>query len=74
MINVARRDFDIDMTGSWMIGDKKIDVETGFNAEIKTAMVKTGYGKKHVKELERSPNVIAINLLEAVELLLAHQS
>lgn len=74
MINVARRDFDIDMTRSWMIGDKKIDVETGFNAEIRTAMVKTGYGNVHVKELERSPDIIAANLLEAVELLLTHQS
>lgn len=74
MINVARRDFEIDMTGSWMIGDKKIDVETGFNAEIRTAMVKTGYGTKHVNELGRSPDVVAMNLLEAVELLLAHES
>ena len=70
MIEAAQRDFDIDMLGSWMIGDKKIDVETGFNAGIRTAMVQTGYGREHAKELERSPDIIAVDLLNAVELLL----
>lgn len=72
MIEAARRDFDIDMTRSWMIGDKKIDVETGFKAEIKTAMVRTGYGSQHANDLERSPEIIAVDLLNAVELLLLH--
>lgn len=72
MIEAARRDFDIDMTRSWMIGDKKIDVETGFKAEIKTAMVRTGYGSQHVNDMERSPDIIAVDLLNAVELLLLH--
>ncbi len=70
MIEAAQRDFDIDMANSWMIGDKKIDVETGFNAGIRTAMVRTGYGGEHVKELDRLPDIIAVDLLNAVELLL----
>ena len=72
MIEAARLDFDIDMTRSWMIGDKKIDVETGFNADIKTAMVRTGYGSVQVNDLERSPEIIAVDLLNAVELLLVY--
>lgn len=72
MIEAARRDFDIDMTRSWMVGDKKIDVETGFKAEIKTAMVRTGYGSQHVDDLERSPEILAVDLLNAVELLLLY--
>ena len=72
MIEAAQRDFEIDMTRSWMIGDKKIDVETGFNAGTRTAMVRTGYGSEHSKDLERSPDIIAINLLNAVELLLIY--
>lgn len=72
MIEAARRDFDIDMTRSWMVGDKKIDVETGFKAEIKTAMVRTGYGSQHVNDLERLPEIIAVDLLNAVELLLLY--
>ncbi len=70
MIEAACRDFDIDMSKSWMVGDKKIDVETGFNAKIRTAMVRTGYGGQHANDLERTPDIIAVNLLNAVELLL----
>lgn len=67
MIEQAAKDFPIDLDNSWMIGDKTIDVETGFNAGIKTALVLTGYGEKAAKELKRKPDVIAKNLLEAVK-------
>ncbi|MBC7899014.1 MAG: HAD family hydrolase [Saprospiraceae bacterium] len=71
MIETACADFMIDMEKSWMIGDKKIDIETGFNAEIKTALVKTGYGAEHSKDLPRQPDIIAEDLLQAVNQLLA---
>jgi D-glycero-D-manno-heptose 1,7-bisphosphate phosphatase len=67
MIEKAMRDFDIDLDRSWMIGDKKIDVETGFNAGIRTALVSTGYGASHIHKLDRKPDIFAENLLEAVE-------
>jgi D-glycero-D-manno-heptose 1,7-bisphosphate phosphatase len=67
MIEQAAKNFAIDLENSWMIGDKAIDVETGFNAEIKTALVLTGYGEKAARELTRKPNVTAENLLEAVK-------
>ena len=67
MIEEASKDFPIDLENSWMIGDKAIDVETGFNARIKTALVLTGYGAKTAKELKKQPDVIAENLLEAVK-------
>jgi D-glycero-D-manno-heptose 1,7-bisphosphate phosphatase len=72
MIEAARRDFDIDMDGSWIIGDKKIDVETGFNAGIKSALVRTGYGSVHEKLLSRTPDIIGDDLLGAVRLLIDH--
>lgn len=71
MIEKARADFEIDMEGSWMIGDKKIDVETGFNAQIRSAIVKTGYGAGHLKQLEQLPEIIADDLLDAVRQILA---
>ncbi len=71
MIEAACSEFAIDMSNSWFIGDKKIDIETGFNAGIRTAMVKTGYGRQHAGNLERLPDIIAEDLLEAVKLLLA---
>lgn len=70
MIDSAKRDFEIDMSRSWMIGDKKIDAETGFNAGIRTAMVRTGYGRSHEAELEQRPDVMADDLLAAVRKIL----
>ena len=67
MIETACAHFDIDLENSWIIGDKAIDVETGFNAGIKTALVLTGYGGKAQNQLNRKPDLIAENLLEAVK-------
>ncbi len=70
MIENADENFEIDFENSWMIGDKAIDVETGFNAGIKTALVLTGYGQKANGDLRRKPDIIAENLLQAVGLIL----
>jgi D-glycero-D-manno-heptose 1,7-bisphosphate phosphatase len=67
MIELACQDFAIDLENSWVIGDKNLDVELGINAGIKTALVMTGYGKNHLKTLEQKPDVVAENLIEAVE-------
>lgn len=70
MIKNACRDFSIDMENSWMIGDKALDVELGQKANLPTALVLTGYGRKHIKTLENSPKITAENLLEAVRTIL----
>lgn len=59
MIESATADFEIDLERSWIVGDKRIDVETGFAANIKTALVLTGYGASHKVLLDTEPNVIA---------------
>ena len=74
MIEQAMKDFAIDLENSWMIGDKILDAETGFNAAIKTALVLTGYGSKDVEKLTRKPDLIAENLLEAVKQILTRLS
>lgn len=70
MIESAVVDFDIDLEKSWMVGDKKIDVETGKIADIKNALVLTGYGAEHKKLLEHMPEIIAENLEDAVRSIL----
>ena len=65
MIESAMADFDIDLQNSWMVGDKKIDVETGKLAGAQTALVLTGYGQQHQNILEFTPNLIADNLAVA---------
>lgn len=47
----ARDTFALDLAHSYMIGDKLIDLECGWNAGTrKSILVRTGYGKKVEKE------------------------
>lgn len=71
MIESAMSDFPIDLKESWIIGDKKIDVETGGVAGMRSAMVMTGYGSTHYKTLDSEPDITAENLLEAVKAILS---
>lgn len=42
----AAADFDIDLSRSYVVGDKLIDLETGWNAGCaRSLLVRTGYGK-----------------------------
>src|ERR1044071_82010 len=45
LLRQATEDFAIDAPNSWMIGDKRSDIELGFNVGIATALVMTGYGE-----------------------------
>jgi len=44
MLHEAAADLGIDLSSSWMIGDKPIDVECGRKAGCQTMLVRTGYG------------------------------
>ncbi|MCU1289759.1 MAG: histidinol-phosphate phosphatase family protein [Acidobacteria bacterium] len=74
MIEAARAEFPIDLEKSWMIGDKALDIELGFNAGIKTAMVLTGYGRGDIDKLERKPDIVAETLIDAVKLIVSYDS
>jgi D-glycero-D-manno-heptose 1,7-bisphosphate phosphatase len=67
MIMAASADFEIDIENSWVIGDKKIDVETGQRAKMRTALVLTGYGMQHKNSIEREPDLICSDLATASE-------
>lgn len=71
MIEQACANYDIDLSESWMIGDKKLDIGMGFNAGTQTALVLTGYGIKHQNQLQQKPDVIAENLLEVARIAVA---
>ena len=42
----AARDHQIDLAGSYFVGDKTSDVDCGRNAGVKTILVRTGYGNQ----------------------------
>lgn len=55
----AREEFGLDLAKSFMIGDKLIDMECGWNAGVQQSiLVRTGYGReterKHVAEINRA--------------------
>ncbi len=75
LIQKARKDLEIDMSRSYVIGDTCSDLEMGQNAGIPSVLVRTGYG---LGELEYvlpkktvSPAYIAKDLLDAVHYILS---
>lgn len=70
LIRRAAADFDIDLTQSWMIGDRYSDIELARNARVHSAFVLSGYGRGEW-EYQRAtwkhdPELVAEDLLEAV--------
>ncbi|HMM80040.1 MAG TPA: HAD family hydrolase [Pyrinomonadaceae bacterium] len=65
LIERAASQHDIDLSRSWFIGDKDLDIQTGVNAGIRTCLVLTGYGMEHKQTLGTMPTLIADNIGEA---------
>jgi D-glycero-D-manno-heptose 1,7-bisphosphate phosphatase len=70
----AETDHAIDIAASWMIGDKKIDVNAGINAGTRTVMVRTGYGAVHSADPGTVADLIASDLHEAAEMILTRSA
>jgi len=69
----AREDFGMDLANSYMIGDKLIDLECGWNAGVRASiLVRTGYGseteRKHASQLLRA--VVVADLSAAADWIL----
>lgn len=60
----AAADMSIDLSRSWMIGDKLIDVEAGHAANVATILVLTGHGAREIARLNHG-QIVADNLLLA---------
>ncbi|MCQ8211985.1 D-glycero-beta-D-manno-heptose 1,7-bisphosphate 7-phosphatase [Cetobacterium somerae] len=59
--------YNVDINNSYMIGDKKGDLEAGEKAGLKSILVLTGYGKNTVKDIEDN-YLIANDLLDVTNL------
>jgi D-glycero-D-manno-heptose 1,7-bisphosphate phosphatase len=74
MLLQAQKDLDIDLTESYVVGDKQIDVETAYAAGAKSVLVLTGYGRNQREMFmarDPQPHLVAENLKEAVDAILA---
>jgi D-glycero-D-manno-heptose 1,7-bisphosphate phosphatase len=74
MVLRAQQELNIDLTTSWVIGDKYVDIETAHRVGAKSVLVLTGYGREQrqtYKDSEHQPHLVAENLLEAVDAILS---
>lgn len=68
MLQRGAEDHGLDLTRSWMIGDKAIDLEAGRRAGCRVALVRTGYGTQVDGALA---DLVAADLPEALRRILA---
>lgn len=60
MVLEAAAEFAIDLSCSWMIGDKAADIECGRRAGTRTIQVETGYGREQTSDADfHAPDILA---------------
>ena len=69
MIENAIKKCNIDREKSYMIGDKISDIGAGLKSNLKTVLVKTGYGLKDMEKIDKNETLICENLKDFSEIL-----
>jgi D-glycero-D-manno-heptose 1,7-bisphosphate phosphatase len=71
LVERAAADLEIDLARSWVVGDRLGDLELAWRVGARGALVRSGYGlgelTYHAGAWSRQPDLVAANLLEAVE-------
>ena len=77
LIKQALEAFDIDMSGSYVVGDRITEIELAHHSKIKGILVKTGYGLGDIAYIlpqhPIKPIHIAEDLLDAVKWILERE-
>jgi len=75
LLHRAAEELGIDLGRSWVIGDRYPDMQVAWTVGARAAMVRTGYGEGELlynsARWSRQPELVATNLLAAVEQVLA---
>jgi D-glycero-D-manno-heptose 1,7-bisphosphate phosphatase len=78
MLRRAERELGADVARSWVVGDRHGDLQLAWNAGARGALVKSGYGLGELAYVApgwtRQPDLVAENLLEAVERILGREA
>ena len=69
MIEDAIKKYNIAREKSYMIGDKTSDIGAGLKSNLKTVLVKTGYGLKDMKKIDKNETLVCENLKDFSEIL-----
>jgi D-glycero-D-manno-heptose 1,7-bisphosphate phosphatase len=71
MLRRAESELGADLSRSWVVGDRRSDLQLAWSVGARGALVKTGYGRGELEHLapgwDRAPDLVAANTLEAVE-------
>jgi D-glycero-D-manno-heptose 1,7-bisphosphate phosphatase len=74
LLRRAERELGADLARSFVVGDRQGDLDLAWSVGATAVMVKTGYGLgelvNHAPRWSRQPDLVAENLLHAVELIL----
>lgn len=65
----AAQDLDVDLSRSFVVGDKVCDIELGKRLGATTLLVTTGYGARVAEQELADPDYIVPNLVEAAHVL-----
>ena len=75
LLRRAETELGVDLRRSWMVGDRRNDLEVAWNAGARAALVRSGYGlgelTYHAPAWPRQPDLSADHLLEAVQKIVA---
>jgi D-glycero-D-manno-heptose 1,7-bisphosphate phosphatase len=75
LLRRAEAELGVDLRRSWMVGDRRNDLEVAWNAGARAALVRSGYGlgelTYHAPAWPRQPDLSADHLLEAVQRIVA---
>jgi len=63
----ARDELNIDLRGSFVVGDKEADIELAKNVGARGILVLTGYGHETLAQTKVKPDYIAKDILDAAE-------
>lgn len=69
MLEQCAKKYNIDLEQSWIVGDTTVDIQTGVNARMHTALVLTGEAGRDGK-YEVIPDITGDNLSEVIEQIL----
>jgi D-glycero-D-manno-heptose 1,7-bisphosphate phosphatase len=74
LLRQAEKELGIDTERSWVVGDRYPDMEVAWAVGARGALVRTGYGEGELlykgPRWSRQPDLVATNLIEAVERIL----
>jgi D-glycero-D-manno-heptose 1,7-bisphosphate phosphatase len=76
MLHQAAQDLHLDLSKSYLVGDKLTDIQAGNLAGCKTVLFQTGYGAEEakIKQEQIKPDRIAPDLVDSIDWILTQSS